>query len=86
MDISIWKSPDIKIPVTFSFPDSTGQVGNASYHLASDEYGQLNGKIFFWNVEEGSPVKGTFKLATEDGQQFEGEFEAEWQNQVVFCG
>jgi hypothetical protein len=86
IDISIWKSPDIKIPVTFSFPDDTGQVGNASYRSATDEYKQLSGTVFFWNVNEGSQVKGKFELTAEDGQQFEGQFEAEWNDQIALCG
>ena len=84
--ISIWKSPDIKFPVTFSFPDNTGQVGSASYRLASDEYQQLSGTVFFWRVEEGNKVTGKLKLVTETGQRFESQFEAEWGNLVMMCG
>ena len=86
IDISIWKAPDIKIPVTFSFPDNTGRVGNASYRLASGIYGQLSGTVFFWRVEEGNQVEGKFKLVTETGQQFEGQFTAEWGSQMILCG
>ena len=86
VDISIWKSPDIKVPVAFSFHDDTGQVGNVIYRSATDEYKQLSGMVFFWNVEEGSPVKGKFELTAEDGQRFEGQFEAEWNNQIALCG
>jgi len=86
IDISIWKSPDIKFPVTFSFPDDTGQVGNASYRLASGEYKQLSGKVFLWRVDEGSPVEGGFELVTEAGQRFKGQFKAQWGDQVMLCG
>ncbi len=86
IDISIWKSPDIKLPVTFSFPDNTGQVGNASYRLTSSEYEQLSGKVFFWRVDEGSAVEGRFELVTEAGRQFKGQFKADWENQIMLCG
>ena len=86
VDISIWKSPDINVPVAFSFPDDTGQVGNVSYRSATDEYKQLSGTVFFWNVKEGSPVKGKFELTAEDGQRFEGQFEAAWHDQIALCG
>jgi len=84
--ISIWKAPDIKVPVTFSFPDNTGQVGNASYQLASGDYEQLSGTIFFWRVAEGRPVEGRFELVTEAGQRFEGQFKADWGDQMMMCG
>ena len=86
IDISIWKAPDIKLPVTFSFPDQTGQVGNASYRSSSNSYQQLSGIVFFWRVEEGHTVTGKFKLVTETGQPIEGQFEAEWKNQMMLCG
>ena len=86
IDISIWKSPDIKVPVTFSFPDNTGQVGNASYRSASDKYEPLNGTVFFPSVEAGSQVEGRFELITEAGQQFKGQFEAQWSDVVMMCG
>ena len=86
IDISIWKSPDIKFPITFLFPNDTGQVGNVSYRLASGEYRQLSGKVFLWRVEEGSPVEGRFELVTEAGRQFKGQFKADWENQIRLCG
>jgi hypothetical protein len=86
IDISIWKAPDIKFPVTFSFPDNTGQVGNASYRLTSDKYEQLSGKVFFQRVGEGNPVEGRFEFVTETGRQFNVQFKAEWGNLVMMCG
>ena len=86
IDISIWKSPDIKFPVTFSFPDNTGQVGNASYSLVPDKYEQLHGTVFFWRVAAASQVDGKFDLVTEAGQHFTGQFEAAWGDLVVLCG
>jgi len=86
INISIWQSPDIKFASTFSFPDDTGRVGNAVYLSASGEYEQLSGKISFQRVEEGKPVEGTFSLMSERGEEFKGEFVAEWGNQLVMCG
>ena len=84
--ISIWQSPDINFPSTFSFPDETGQVGYAYILPELDPLGQLSGQVFFWRVDEGSPVDGRFDLLTEAGQQFKGQFKAEWGNEIVYCG
>jgi hypothetical protein len=86
INISIWKSPDIKLPVTFSFPDETGQVGNAIYLSPAGEYEQLSGKVSFTRVAEGSPVEGEFSFASERGERFNGKFEAQWENEIVYCG
>jgi len=86
IDIAIWQAPDIKFSKTFSFPDDTGQVGNASYQSASGEYEQLSGTVFFQHVDETSPVAGWFELVTEAGQKFAGRFEAQWDNQIAMCG
>ena len=84
--ILIWQSPDIKIPTTFTFPDDTGQVGTAYILPELDPLQQLRGTIFFWQVEEGRPIGGRFELVTEAGQRFEGQFKAEWENQMALCG
>jgi hypothetical protein len=84
--ISIWQSPSFNFPKKFSFPDNSGQVGNASLRSASDEYQQLSGTVSFRYVAEGSPVEGTFELVTEAGQRFEGQFKAEWGDQMALCG
>jgi len=86
INISIWQAPDIKLPVTFSFPDDTGQVGNASYQLAFGESEQLSGTVFFKHVEAASPAEGRFELATEAGQRFEGQFIADWKDDFMLCG
>lgn len=86
INISIWQAPDIKLPVTFSFPDDTGQVGNASYQMASGESEQLSGTVFFKHVEAESPVEGRFELVTEAGQRFEGQFTADWKDDFMLCG
>ena len=84
--IYIWRSPDITIPTTFTFPDDTGQIGTAYILPELDPLQQLSGTIFFWHVEEQNPVEGRFELVTETGQRFEGQFEAEWENQMALCG
>ena len=86
INISIWQSPDIKLPVSFSFPDETGQVGNAVYLLASGEYKQLSGEVSFSRVVEGSPVEGEFNFTSEKGEQFKGKFKANWGDEIVMCG
>ena len=84
--IYIWRSPDITIPTTFTFPDDTGQIGTAYILPELDPLQQLSGTIFFWHVEEQNPVEGRFELVTETGQRFDGQFEAEWENQMALCG
>lgn len=84
--VSIWQSPAIKLPVTFSFPDETGQIGFAYILPELDPLQQLSGEIFFWRVEEGIPVEGEFNFTTESGKEFKGSFKAEWGDQVVYCG
>ena len=67
--ISIWQTPEIKFPVTYSFPDDTGQVG---YAVLLHELGlpeQLSGEVFFWRVDQDDPAEGKFDLVTEAGQQ-----------------
>jgi len=86
INISIWQSPDITLPVKFSFPDETGQVGNAAYLSPSGEYEQLSGKVSFIRVAEGSPVEGEFSFTSERGERFNGKFEAQWEHEIVYCG
>src|SRR5262249_48875173 len=47
VSISIWQAPEPKLPKTFSFPDDTGQVGNASLMHSRRGPQQLSGKVFF---------------------------------------
>ena len=84
--ISIYQSPDIKLPVKFSFPDDTGQVGNALLVFPAGTPEQLTGKVSFQRVEQATPVEGEFDLLTEMGERFNGRFMAEWNNQPVYCG
>ena len=86
LNISIWQSPDIKLPVTCKFPDETGQIGFAYILPELGPHQQLSGKVSFQHVEEGIPVEGEFNLVTESGKQFNGKFEAQWGNEIVYCG
>ena len=86
IDISIWQSPEIKLPATFSFPDDLGQVGNAILIHPVGLPEQLTGTAFFWRVDQSSPVEGRFDFTSENGEQFQGRFEAEWMNEIVMCG
>jgi len=84
--ISIWQSPDIKLPARFSFPDETGQVGNAYILPELDLLQPLSGEVSFRRVEEGISVEGGFNFMTESGKQFTGKFKAEWGNEIIYYG
>lgn len=86
IDISIWQAPDINIPVTFGFPDSSGRVGSAVYRPQFGEPEQLTGMAFFWRVQENGPVEGEFNFERGNGTQLKGKFKAEWGNQQAPCG
>jgi hypothetical protein len=86
VDISIWRLPDIRVPVRFSFPDESMKVGNALLLLPVGLPEQLSGKVSFQRVEQGIPVEGEFDLLTETGQHFKGKFIAEWEKLTVYCG
>lgn len=86
LDISIWQSPEIKLPTTFSFSDETQQVGNVSLIPQAGMPEQLTGEVWFQSVGEGMPVEGRFNLTSERGEQFKGNFAAEWDGQIVYCG
>lgn len=84
--ISIWRSPDIKFPATFSFPKKTGQVGNAYILPEPGPYTLLSGEVSFQRVQEGMPLEGRFRLTSARGEIYEGTFTAEWGDQIVYCG
>jgi hypothetical protein len=86
IDISIWQAPEISLPVTFEFPDSSGRVGNAVYRPQFGPPAQLTGTAFFWRVGEGGPVEGDFNFERGNGIQLRGKFKAEWGNQRALCG
>jgi hypothetical protein len=84
--ISIWRSPDIKYPVTFIFPDDSGQGGTAYILPELDPLQPLSGRVSFWRVDGASPVEGAFDLLTDAGRRLKGKFVAEWGNEIVYCG
>ena len=83
--ISIYRSPELRLPATFTFPDETLMEGNASLLLPIAMPEPLNGRVSFLRVEHGIPVEGAFDLVTQSGREFKGKFQAEWGNQVVYC-
>jgi hypothetical protein len=86
IDISIWQSPEINLSKTFSFPDDTGQVGNAILIDSTDSPTPLSGTVFFSGVDASTPVEGKFDLRDTAGNQYKGLFHAEWQELMVLCG
>lgn len=86
MDISVYQSPDIRSPITFSFPDQTGRAGRAITILPVGLPEELSGSVTFQRVEQRSPVEGKFDLVTDTGQQYKGRFIAEWGSEIVYCG
>jgi hypothetical protein len=84
--ISIWKSPNIIFPTTYSFPDSSGHIGSANLIHPTGNPESLTGIVSFTRVEETSPVEGQFKFITTSGDQLTGHFKAEWDNQIMACG
>ena len=86
ISISIWQTPAIKSPVAFSFPDNTGQVGNATLILANENYEALTGDVRFEGVGEGMPIEGRYNFTSEGGEQLIGRFKAEWGSQIMLCG
>lgn len=86
IDISIWKSPDIKLLTAFSFPDETGQVGNVLLMHRSGLPDRLSGKIFLMQVDPNLPVEGQFDLQDGNGTHFKWKFKAEWKHPMILCG
>jgi hypothetical protein len=86
LDLSIWQSPDISLPTKFTFPGKTGQGGNALLVLPSGMPEQLTGEVRFQSVRPGTPVEGRFSLKSASGEQFQGTFVAQWDEQIVLCG
>jgi hypothetical protein len=86
VSISIWQSPELGGPVTFSFPDPSGQVGNASLFPAGGMPEELSGTVHFQGVQAEQPVEGQFNLVTENGDRFKGRFTAAWGDATMLCG
>lgn len=86
MSISIYRSPDIKLPSSYSFSDETMSEGHTYLLLPDGLPEQLAGRVWFQRVEAGLPVEGRFQFRTEAGVEFEGQFVAEWGDEIVYCG
>jgi hypothetical protein len=87
MQVFIWQAADIPVPVTFGFPDQTGQVGFAYIGPIHEPLQQeQSGEVSFKRVEKDMPVEGEFDFRTENGKRFIGKFKAEWDNAIVMCG
>ena len=84
--VSIYQSPELKFPTTFSFPDTTLRIGTALLILPLGSPEQLTGKVSFQRVVPDIPVAGEFDLVTNTGELFKGKFIAEWGNEIVLCG
>jgi hypothetical protein len=84
--VSIYRSPAIWLPVTYSFPDETLREGNVFLLSPNGLPELLTGRVFFGRVQQGTAVEGKFDLATATGQRFHGTFIAEWGNQFAYCG
>jgi hypothetical protein len=86
INISVYQSPDIKLPTSFSFQDDPMSTGNALLILPVGSPEQLTGHVYFQRVSQDVPVKGTFDLVTNTGKHFKGKFIAEWGNEIIYCG
>ena len=84
--ISIYQSPDIQFPKSFSFPDESMTQGNALLLPPAGLPEQLTGEVWFPRVAAGKPVEGRFRFRSESGMEFEGRFVAEWGDEIVYCG
>jgi len=86
IDISIWQAPDIRFAKTFSFPDNTGQFGNAILIHPIGLPELLTGTVTFARVDQSNPVEGELDLMSETGIHFTRKFKAEWNDQMILCG
>ncbi|MBM3125184.1 MAG: hypothetical protein FJZ87_08925 [Chloroflexi bacterium] len=86
INISIYESPNIDHPARYSLPQGYSQVGQAVYFIRYSFSIPLTGKVSFPRVELGRPLEGEFDLRTESGHRLNGRFEAEWIDEIVYCG
>ncbi len=84
--ISIWRSPNLRFPAAFSFPDKTRTVGDVLYLPQFGSPTQLSGRVSFRQAEHGIPVGGEFDLRAPGGRQFLGKFKALWTDALALCG
>lgn len=85
IQVSIYQSPELSLPATFTFPDETLMEGSALLLVPVAMPEPLSGRVTFQRVERGIPVEAMFDLITQTGQEFKGKFRAEWGNEVVYC-
>jgi hypothetical protein len=86
IQVSIWRSPEIKRAAIFSFPDETGRIGNAVRLSQIGSPEQLTGTVLVRGVAQGMPIEGEFNLFTETGSKFKGKFVANWAGSIALCG
>ena len=86
ISISIYRSPDLKLPSRYSFPDETMNEGNVYLRKPDGSPEQLTGDVWFQRVSEDVPLEGGFRLRSERGARFEGKFLAEWGHEIIYCG
>ena len=86
ISISIYRSPDLKLPSRYSFPDETMNEGNVYLRKPDGSLEQLTGDVWFQRVSDDVPLEGGFRLRSERGARLEGKFLAEWGDEVVYCG
>jgi hypothetical protein len=86
IEISIWESPEIHFPKTFSFPNNTGRIGNVILTHPVGLPESLSGTVSFSIVDQSNSVKGTFDLRGANGNRFFGKFDAEWSGLPALCG
>ena len=84
--ISIYRSPEIERPISFSFPDESMSNGDALLVLPVGAPRRLSGEVWFERVHQGTPVEGRFQFRTESWTQLEGRFLAEWGAEIIYCG
>lgn len=84
--VSIWRAPDIAGPVTFSFPDPTGRVGQAAHRMLDGSAEPLSGSVSFEGVRADAQVRGEMRLRSDGGRVFETQFVAEWGGLQIACG
>jgi hypothetical protein len=86
VSISIWQEPALGGPLSFTFPDTSGQVGNASVFPANGIPEELSGTVSFQSVQANHPVQGRFDLVDQNGEHFKGSFDATWTDVTMLCG
>jgi hypothetical protein len=62
------------------------RVGNALLLLPVGTPEQLTGRIWFQRVEHGIAVEGRFRFRSESEEEFEGQFVAEWGDEIIYSG